>query len=214
MGSFFSSMSSTFSGLFGDGGSHDASGDDAYRDAHEDRNQYQAGLVPDHLPGEFPYVDPNTSISWMQDNAGTSAVFHGSDNSCIRGELPDHMVHDLRDNPQYRADFDTMAGNHGYSVDVVVPGPQACYGPDGVLIDSGAHQGTWDFASPNVPGQMMEHIWMDVVPDVTVSDHYTSYSGDDSFAGSDGFGNGGSDWGGSSFDGGGSSSGDSGSSDF
>ena len=215
MGSIFSSMSSTFSGFLGDGGSHDASADDPRIDAHEDRNQHQAGFVPDHLPSDSPFVDPSTSITWTQDDANSSAVFHGNDNTCIRGELPDEMVDDLRADPGYRDDFSNIAGGHGYSVDEVIPGAQACYGPDGGLIESGPHQGTWDFASPNVPGQTMEHFWMDVVPDVTVSDHYTSYPNDDHFSGGGGFGNESSDWGGSGFDGGGgASSGDGAGSDF
>lgn len=215
MGSFFSSMSSTFSGVFGDGGSHDASADDPRLDAHEDRNQYQADFVPDHLPPDLPYFDPVYQVNWTQEDKNLSQVFHGAGNTCIDGALPDKMVQDLQDNPSYQATFSSIVGDHGYSVDEVIPGAQACYAPDGSLIDSGPHQGTWNFADFNVPGQTMEHIWLDMVPDVTVSDHYTTYPNDDHSSGGGGFGNDSSDWGGSGFDGGGgSSSGDSAGSDF
>jgi len=147
----------------------------AEHDPHLDRNLYQSGLVPDHYPDALPYLDPHTAITWTADNPVSEAVFHGLDNDCLRGQLPLQRVEELRATPQYRHDFAALAADHGYDVDHATPGAQACYGPDGHLVETGPHQGTWDYASPEAHGQTWEHLHMDVLPDVH-ADNYSDIS--------------------------------------
>lgn len=149
--------------------------------AHLDRNQYQDDIVPEHIPQDLPYFDPATSVNWERDNQITESIWHGADNDCVRGALPADMVADLRNDVQYRADFAHVAGDNSYDVDDIVPGAQACYGPDGNLIDSGPHQGTWDFASPGISGQAGEHFQMDVLTDAQSDDYASSNHDGDSY---------------------------------
>ena len=142
-------------------------------DGHLDRNEFQQGLAPDRPHDNFCYVDPHTHIVWEPDDQRAADIWHGG-NDCFRGVLPEHTVEDLRADPHYRDAFDQVDAGHGYDVDHTVPGAQVCFERDGALVDTGVHQGTWDYASPTVTDQRWEHWHLDVAPD-NHSDNYTDY---------------------------------------
>lgn len=142
--------------------------------AHLDRNEWQVELVPEHMPQKMPFDDVYTGVTWSPDSRISETIWHGANNDCFRGVLPDERVEALQANPAYRNAFEQLNGHNGYNVDHVTPGAQACYdGTTGTLIDKGPHAGTWDFASPSVPGQELAHFNLDVVPDWH-DDHYTA----------------------------------------
>lgn len=144
--------------------------------AHLDRNQWQADLVPERMPAHMPFEDPHTGVIWSPDSRTTETVWHGADNDCFRGTLPHERVEALHNDPSYRDAFAQVNAHHGYSVDRTIPGAQACYDDmTGKLVDHGPHAGTWDFASPSVPGQSFQHLHMDVAPDWH-ADNYTGFN--------------------------------------
>lgn len=164
------------------GGSHADLGDSQNFDPHLDRNLFQQGLAPEHMPDFDSHYDPNTGITWMADDTRSEGIWHGG-YDCYRGDLPDQMVSDLHADPVYRDAFAQIAGDHGYNVDTMIPGAQVCYDEQGTIIDSGPHQGTWDYASPAEPGQSWAHLNLDVVPDYH-ADAYTHYDQAQPFDGS------------------------------
>lgn len=133
-------------------------------DAHLDRNFFQRGLEPEHVPPSGTYTDPATGITWVSDDPRSEIIFHGG-YDCFRGDFPDHMVAELRSDPLYRDAFAHMASGHGYAVETTEPGAHACYDQYGALVRDGPHQGTLDYASPAVPDQTWAHFHLDVTPD-------------------------------------------------
>lgn len=144
-------------------------------DAHLGRNEHMQNwvAVPPTYPEDLPYFDPTSGATVMEDDWIGEEGWHGG-NDCVRIVPPAVTVQELRDDPQYRDDFNAMAAGHDFDVDEVIPGAQVCYDPNtGDRIDNGPYVGTWDYASPAIPGQGWEHWVMDMVPDWSADNYAT-----------------------------------------
>ncbi len=134
-------------------------------EAHLARNEWQACLAPPTLPDTLPYHDPQTDLTWVQDAVLGEVMFHGGQD-CIRAVIDGPRLDALRSDPDYRQALAEVAGSHGVDADQLVPSAQVCYSADtGEASDGGSTVGTWDFASPDVPGQSWAHVELDVMPD-------------------------------------------------